>query len=118
MNIPEQLEGFDVVDAVDRMLGQPQLWWQAVRLFANHFADWEERWLKAQDDPLGERRLVHALRSAAGNIGAVQLTAQAAALERALLAGVPLETAQRERLGTCFRQVCAVIVSAQAGERG
>ncbi len=84
MLIPGELEGFDVAAAVERMLDRPELWWQAVGLFVTHFSDWPSRWRGALGDDAAERRQVHALRSAAENVGAVRLAAAAARLESAL----------------------------------
>lgn len=81
------LEGFDVPAAVARMLDQPDLWWQALALFVGHFADWESTWLASVGDNAGERRRVHALRSAAANVGATTLSASAAALDDLLSQG-------------------------------
>lgn len=81
MFIPLQLEGFDVPDAVARMLDRPELWWQSVGLFIGHFADWNVRWAESLGDRSAERRCVHAIRSAATNIGAIVLAERAARLE-------------------------------------
>lgn len=86
MQIPQQLEGFDVDDAIARMLGRPQLWWQTLGYFVHEFADWPQRWRASQSDPGSERRVVHALRSAAANVGAQQLADAARRLEQHLLA--------------------------------
>lgn len=85
MSVPRPLEGFDVTSAVERMLGQSSLWWQALGLFSAHFQQWEADWLGAQGDDDAERKLVHALASGAANVGAVALYDAAAALEHALL---------------------------------
>lgn len=107
--VPDSLDGFDVAAAVGRMLNQPALWWQAIGLFVVHFADWEAAWRDSiGDDPL-ERKKVHALRSAAANVGAHEVAASAGALEDCLLArlaggaeGVP--EALRARLLADFRR--------------
>ncbi len=85
MLIPRQLDGFDVEGAIERMLDSPELWWQAVALFFAHFERWGDAWRASIGDDGAERKQVHALRSAADNIGAVRLAAQAARLEKALL---------------------------------
>lgn len=85
MPIPHTLDGFDVIGAVERLLDQPALWWQAVGLFVQHFAAWEKDWQSAIGDDALERKRVHAMRSAAGNVGAVRLAGSAEALERHLL---------------------------------
>lgn len=85
MSVPPTLEGFEVAAAVERMLDQPMLWWQAVGLFVVHFADWERTWLDSVGDPAREQKNVHALRSAAANVGAMALSGVAATLEHQLL---------------------------------
>lgn len=84
MLCPEALDGFDVPAAVERMLDQPMLWWQAMEMFVQHFAGWDAAWQASRGDDAAERKLAHALRSAAANVGAVRLSAAAAALEKAL----------------------------------
>jgi HPt (histidine-containing phosphotransfer) domain-containing protein len=85
MSVPRTLDGFDVAAAIGRMLDQPMLWWQAVGLFVEHFADWEQAWLESAGDHAREQKRVHALRSAAANVGATALAERAAALENQLL---------------------------------
>jgi len=109
MSIPDSLENFDVPAAVARMLDQPALWWQALGLFVEHFAGWEDSWQAAHGDATNERRLVHALRSAAANVGATSLSASAAALEEFLLQGPAGTVASvleplRRRVQEDFRQ--------------
>ncbi|MBS1144801.1 MAG: hypothetical protein H6R14_2207 [Proteobacteria bacterium] len=91
------------------MLGQPRLWWQALALFVPHFADWEQRWQDSIGDLQLEQKAVHALRSAAANLGANGLAAEAATLETQLLAcqageidSVPERL--RERLRDAYRR--------------
>lgn len=86
MSIPRSLDGFDVMAAVERMLDQPTLWWQALGLFVAHFSDWEQGWQACIGDEVLERKRVHAVRSAAANVGAVRLAESASALEVWLLA--------------------------------
>lgn len=115
--VPDSLDGFDVSAAVGRMLNQPTLWWQAVGLFVAHFADWEAAWRDSiGDDPL-ERKQVHALRSAAANVGAHEIAASAGVLEACLLArlaggtdGIP--EAMRARLLMDFRHAWQVAADA------
>lgn len=85
MSVPRTLDGFDVTAAVARMLDQPALWWQALGLFVAHFADWEQAWQAAIGDDGLEQKRVHALRSAAANVGAQALSEAAASLEAQLL---------------------------------
>lgn len=85
MSVPRTLDGFDVTAAVARMLDQPLLWWQSVGLFVAHFADWEAAWQASIGDHAQEQKRVHALRSAAANVGAMVLAEAAAAVEDQLL---------------------------------
>lgn len=85
MPVPHSLDGFDVIGAVERMLDQPELWWRAVGLFVEHFADWEGQWQASIGDDLQEQKRVHAVRSAAANVGALQLAESAGRLEDVLL---------------------------------
>lgn len=110
MSVPAALEGFDVTAAVERMLDQPPLWWAAVGLFVEHFAYWEEGWLKSIGNDSLEQKNVHALRSAAANVGAAALSASAASLEAQLLRRMAGETAEipaeiRQCLQESFRKV-------------
>ena len=68
------------------MLDQPLLWWQALGLFVTHFSGWEAAWQASIGDDALERKQVHAVRSAAANVGAVRLAESASALEAWLLA--------------------------------
>lgn len=109
MSLPSSLNGFDVEAAVERMLGQAELWWAAVGLFVQHFADWEAEWQAVCDDDAQECKKVHALRSAAANIGADKLSCAAAVLEELLairLTGksVPVPPSIRWYVQSCFRE--------------
>lgn len=109
MPVPHSLDGFDVIAAVERMLDQPVLWWQAVGLFVEHFADWEGQWQASIGDDQQERKRVHALRSAAANVGAMQLAEAAGGLEDVLLkrlAGLAAEIPEslRDQLRDSFNQ--------------
>ncbi|NTV71190.1 MAG: Hpt domain-containing protein [Azonexaceae bacterium] len=91
------------------MLDQPMLWWQALGLFVEHFAGWEPAWQDSVGDLAQEQKRVHALRSAAANVGAVALAETAGALEDQLLkclagqlASVP--ESLRQNLLASFRQ--------------
>ncbi len=117
------LEGFDVKAAVARMLGQPELWWQALALFETHFGGWAEHWPTAGDDPGLERRKVHALRSASANIGAVRLALDAEVLESFLLerpaeSDSPVAQGLRRQLQQEFDKVRAEAARALAEHRG
>lgn len=107
MLIPQELEGFDVKDAVARMLDRPELWWQAVGFFVHHFSGWKDVWLESVGDDSAERRCVHAIRGAAANVGAMRLSALAECLEKILMqriagedAGIPVSL--RADLATAF----------------
>lgn len=117
MPVPHTLDGFDVTAAVARMLDQPALWWQSVGLFVEHFADWELQWLESAGDDALERKRVHALRSAATNVGATTLAAAAAELESALLnrlAGqaTSVPDASRQRLQAAYRHAWGAAAAA------
>ena len=121
MPAPTSLHGFDVAPTVDRMLGQPELWWQAVGLFVEHFAEWEPAWLATRGDDAAECRQVHALRSAAANVGASHLSCVATVLEELLsirLAGrpVPVPASLRWYLQDCFREVWQSAAEARLGD--
>lgn len=122
---PEPLEGFDVTAAVERMLGQPALWWQALDLFTRRFAEWEAEWRQTAGNDAAERKRVHALRSAAVTVGAMRLAGVAEELEARLLrrlAGesVLIDAASRQALATEFRRTlavaCAALLPGLAGE--
>ena len=115
--VPNSLEGFDVAATIDRMLGRKDLWWEALCLFLQHFAHWESEWRQAQGDDAAERRCVHALRSAAANVGASQLSCAAAVLEELLLArlaGKPvmIPPSVRGYLRDCWRTAHAAASAA------
>lgn len=117
MPVPRSLDGFDVMAAVGRMLDQPALWWQAVGLFVEHFADWEGRWQASIGDDRQERKWVHAIRSAAANVGAMQLADAAGELEDALLKRLAGETMEipgdlRDAVRARFNQAWAAAAMA------
>lgn len=118
MPVPRSLDGFDVIGAVERMLDQPALWWQAVALFVEHFADWENFWQASIGDDALERKRVHALRSAAANVGALHLAKAAGALEDLLLqraAGKTVTVPEdfRQHLRDCFHHAWQAAATAQ-----
>ena len=109
MPVPLSLNGFDVGSAVERLLGQPELWWQAVGLFVRHFSEWERDWLAARGDDRDELKKVHALRSGAANVGANRLACAAAVLEDLLSMrqggrSVEIPPSVRWYLQDCFRE--------------
>ena len=84
MLIPRELEGFDVAAAVERMLDRPSSG-AGCRSVRRAFFGLAVALARCSGEDAAERRQVHALRSAAENIGAVRLAAAAASLEAALL---------------------------------
>lgn len=122
MPVPHSLDGFDVIGAVERMLDQPELWWQAVGLFVEHFADWEAQWRACIGDDMQERKRVHALRSAAVNVGAMRLADAAGWLENALLRRLAGEAAEitpdlRDKLRDSFRRAWLAAANAWQVDR-
>lgn len=115
---PDTLPGFEVASAVERMLGQPTLWWEALELFVHHFAEWEVEWQASQGNIEAERRCVHALRSSAANIGANHLSCIAASLEELLAKrcvgqGVAIPPSIRWYLKDCFRETWRTAATAK-----
>jgi len=120
MSVPRTLDGFEVTATVKRMLDQPMLWWQAVGLFVEHFANWERNWQDSIGNPAQEQKNVHALRSAAANVGAMALSREAAALEEQLLKSLSGEESSippllRDRLRDSFRQTFGAAAEAWCG---
>lgn len=118
MIVPRSLDGFDVIASVERMLDQPMLWWEAVGLFVEHFATWEQSWQESIGDDTLERRRVHAVRSAAANVGAKQLAEVAGELEDFLLRRASGDSADvspdlRQRLRDSFRHAWASAATAR-----
>lgn len=105
--VPKTVPGFNVGQALARMLDNSGLWWQSLAIFYTHYAHWEAAWQRAQAAPESERKCVHALRSSAANVGADQLAAATAKLEQALLhqASSPPDLAPlRAQVLACFLQ--------------
>lgn len=121
---PTQLAGFEVDYAVGRMLGNPDMWWQAVGLFIQHFADWDNQWQASRGNPQAESKCVHALRSAAANVGANHLSCVAGVLEELLLKaadgqpGPAIPPSLRFYLQDCFKQVWRTATDAFFGQHG
>lgn len=120
MAIPRILEGFDIAAAVARLLDDDELWWQSLGLFVEHYGDWLQEWEGCRSDPVLERKMVHSLRSAAANVGAVRLAAAAEALEDTLsgreLASPAVIAGLRHALREAYRRSWDVAAAAwQAG---
>lgn len=97
------------------------MWWQAVGLFVDHFADWELAWQASLGDAADERKRVHAVRSAAANIGAERLASAAGALETLLLANAcgkidSLPEFLRDELRDCFREAWTAAAEARRAD--
>lgn len=84
--LPLNLPGFEVEETVARMMDNAELWWRVLAMFGARFDDWDTTWQQSQATQETERQCVHALRSAAVNVGAVRLGEAAGALENALMA--------------------------------
>lgn len=117
MSVPLALDGFDVAAAVERMLGDSLLWWQCIGLFVDKFSDWEQTWQASIGDNVREQKCVHALRSAAANVGAADLFKVAGRLEDVLLLRLAgqaevVEPALRSDLRAVFQQTWRVAASA------
>lgn len=67
------------------MMNNAPLWLRTLAIFHTHYEHWEKVWSASQTSFEAERKCVHALRSSAANVGADQLAAAAAALEKTLL---------------------------------
>ncbi|MGE5471505.1 MAG: hypothetical protein ACM3X0_11970 [Bacteroidota bacterium] len=118
MAVPSALKGFSIGPAVARMLGQTGLWWEAVGLFVEHFANWENDWLASRGDDALEQKKVHALRSAAANVGADRLACAAAVLEELIEIhrtgkAVDIPPSVRWYLQDCFREAWRAAADAQ-----
>lgn len=121
MTIPNSLAGYDVPGAVGRMLDQPTLWWEALGLFVSHFADWAESWQLSIGDDALEMKRVHAIGSAAANVGAYRLEAAARTLEAVLrqrLGGTTLAIADslRATLLAAYSEAWSAASSARLGD--
>ncbi len=84
-SLPRDLPGFDIEETVERMMGRTDMWWRVLEIFHSKFGGWHSSWHESQAVRESERKSVHALRSAAANVGAFRLAESAAALENALL---------------------------------
>lgn len=122
--LPNDLPGFEVEAAVARMMDNAELWWRALAIFQVHFGDWKNAWLLSQAERDAERKCVHALRSGAVNVGAVQLAAAAAALENALTAQTishrhlaPLRTTLLDRYDEARRSAASVLTDTQSSTK-
>lgn len=104
---PQYLPGFEVDVTVERMMGRADMWWRVLEIFHIQFCDWPARWHQSQLVREDERKCVHALRSAAANIGAVRLAAAAGALEDILMSvacQAPALVPLRDQLYECFEE--------------
>ena len=108
--LPETLEGFDLAGTLLRLGGDRDLLKRLLAQFKLDFGDWEKRFdeaLQSGDDRL-TIRLVHTLKGAAANLGALRVNLAAAALEAALRQGEAVE-ALRETCRQALREALAVL---------
>ena len=81
-----QLPGVDLAAGLRRVLGRPEVYQRLLGRFAASQEDFATRLreLLARNEPAAAEREAHSLRGLAGNLGADDLAAQAAALESAI----------------------------------
>ncbi|MGL4316203.1 MAG: response regulator [Pseudomonas sp.] len=81
-----QLPGVDLASGLRRVLGKPELYQRLLGKFAASQADFpaQLRAALAAGEEESAERLVHSLKGLAGNLGALDLATQAAALESAI----------------------------------
>ncbi|OEJ67495.1 hybrid sensor histidine kinase/response regulator [Magnetovibrio blakemorei] len=89
MVLPDTLDGFDLSDGLDRMLGRPDLYLKfLLKLVDGHANDAQlVRTALAQDDRKTAHRLAHSVKGVSGNLSAVDLYAAAAGLSDAIESG-------------------------------
>ena len=87
--LPETLDGFDLVDGLDRMLGRPELYLKFLfKLVDGHAGDAARvRDALAADDRDGAHRMAHTIKGVAGNLSASDLYKAATDLETAIKHG-------------------------------
>lgn len=89
MVLPDTLDGFDLIDGLDRMLGRPDLYLKfLLKLAEGHANDAQlVRAALAQDDRKTAHRLAHSVKGVSGNLSAADLYAAAAGLSDAIKSG-------------------------------
>ena len=96
-----QLPGVDIASALRRVLGRPELYRRLLDKFAATQADFAVRLrhLLAAGELEGAEREAHSLKGLAGNLGAVDLATQAAAVESAI------KDERHDELGAMLREL-------------
>ena len=99
--LPQGIAGFDAADGLRRSRGNLRLYRKLLRQFAfgNDDTAEEIRAALATGDRETAQRLSHSLKAAAGHVGALDLAANAAALETALKSGGDAEMALSDLAG-------------------
>ncbi|MBB2493384.1 response regulator [Aquipseudomonas ullengensis] len=95
------LPGVDMASGLRRVLGKPELYQRLLSKFAASQADFpgQLRSALAAGESDSAERLIHSLKGLAGNLGALDLAAQAATLESAI------KDARHEELGTLLAEL-------------
>lgn len=116
-----QLPGVDLASGMRRVLGKPELYRRLLDKFASGQADVVERLRAAliEGEQESAEREAHSLKGLAGNLGAVDLAAQAAAVESAI------KDACHEELGVLLAElerslaplIAAILALQEPGER-
>jgi two-component system sensor histidine kinase/response regulator len=111
-----QLPGVDLASGLRRVLGKPELYRRLLDKFAASQADFASRLRAAlaAGELQGAEREAHSLKGLAGNLGAVDLATQAAALESAIKDARHDElAAQLQELEQCLAALLAAIAALQ-----
>ncbi len=89
ISLPDDLPGFDLPAALDRLGGNQALLLDLLKKFSLQFADTQSvlAGLLVQGDTEAAAALIHRIKGAAANLGAMELHRQAEALERVLKTG-------------------------------
>ena len=96
VQLPRDIHGLDTALGLRRVLGKEATYLHMLRKFINGQRDAMAlvEWALAEDDWPGAERVAHTLKGVAGNVGATQVQAHAAALEEALRVRAPPDTVQ------------------------
>ncbi len=111
-----QLPGVDLASGLRRVLGKPELYRRLLDKFAASQADFASRLRAAlaAGELQGAEREAHSLKGLAGNLGAVDLATQTAALESAIKDARHDElAAQLQELEQCLAALLAAIAALQ-----
>ncbi len=96
VRLPRDIHGLDTALGLKRVLGKEATYLHMLRKFVSGQRDAMAlvEWALAEDDWPGAERVAHTLKGVAGNVGATQVQAHAAALEEALRMRAPPDTVQ------------------------